>query len=130
MMARSRLEALTHGKFPLPVKQLSDEEKAEALKTAKEEACRFCAAFHAGASTAACPRLATFELNNDLDVIKGSYCPEGVVDSEITMDGQGNVTGVTHHEHVGWNTGRVVFVSDVADDGEAESEVANGLHPA
>ena len=103
--AQSRLEVLTRGRFPLPVKTLTDEEKAEALKTAKEEACRFCAAFHAGASTAACPRLATFKLNNDGDVVEGSFWPEGVVDSEVTMDGQGNVVTVTHRERRDWNTG-------------------------
>ena len=126
-MARSRVDALTGGRFPLPVKKLSDEEKADALKSAKERACRFCAAFHAGASTAACPRLATFKLNGDGDVVEGSYWPEGVTDSEVTMDAQGNTVSVTHHEHQGWNTSRVVFVSDVADD-EAGEDVADGAH--
>ena len=128
--AQSRLDVLTRGKFPFPVRQLTEDEKAEALKTAKDDACKFCAALHPGASTAACPRLATFKVNNDGIVIEGSFWPEGVTDSEITMDGQGNVTSVTHREHVGWNTARVVFVSDVADDEAEGDEAANGLHPA
>ena len=124
-MARDRLDVLTRARFPLPVKTLTEDEKAEALKSAKETACIFCAGFHAGASTAACPRLATFKMNNDGVVTEGSFWPEGVVDSAIEMNGAGEVVTVTRHEHVGWNTGRVVFVDDVADEtGDDVSEAA------
>lgn len=124
-MAQDRLGVLTRARFPLPVKTLSSEEKEDALKSAKDEACCFCAAFHAGASTAACPRIATFKMNGDGAVTEGSFWPEGVVDSAIEMNAAGEVVAVTFHESRGWNTGRVVFVDDVADEaGEDVSEAA------
>lgn len=127
-MAQDRLEVLTRGQFPLPVKALSDEEKADALKSAKDEACRFCSGLHPGASTAACPRLATFELNGDHEVIKGSYWPESVTDSAVDLDKDGNLICVHHEVHVGWNTSRVVFIEDIAEAG-GEDEAASGAHP-
>ena len=127
-MARSRLDVLTRAKFPLPVKTLSDEEKAEALKSAKDDACRFCSGLHAGASTAACPRLATFKLNGDHEVVEGSYWPEGVIDSAIEMNGAGEVVTVTFHEHRGYNTSRIVFIEEIAEGEPGEGEAASGLH--
>jgi hypothetical protein len=126
-MAQDRLGVLTRGSFPLPVKKLSDEEKTEALKSAKESACRFCAGLHPGASTPACPRLATFKTNGDGEVTEGSYWPESVTDSAIDLDKDGNLIGVHHEIHVGWNTDRVVFIEDITEDGE---DGTNGAHPA
>lgn len=116
--ARARLDVLT-GKGP-GFPQLSPEEKKEALEEAgKGGACAFCASLHAGASTAACPRLATFELNGDGRVVKGSFWPEGVSDEEVIMDGDGKILQVTIRRHDDWNTGKVLAVADAAEEEEA-----------
>jgi len=127
-MAQSRLEALTRGKLPFPVKKLSDEEKEEALKSAKDEACMLCGAFHAAPNTPACPRVATFELNGDGRLVKGTFWPDGMTDSAVDLDKDGNVVGVHVEQHRGWDTSRVVFISDVADDEQGEDEAASGAH--
>ena len=57
-MAQSRLEALTRGKLPFPVKKLSDEEKAEALKSAKDEICLLCGGLPRGAEHSRMPESA------------------------------------------------------------------------
>lgn len=80
-----------------------------------------CASFHPGASTPACPRLATFELNGDGKVIKGSFWPDGATEDAIETDGEGKVRTVTHHRSSSWDTSRVVAVADVAED-EPEGE--------
>jgi hypothetical protein len=128
-MAQSRLEALTHGNLPLPAKKLTEDEKAEALKSAKDDACYLCGALHAAPNTPACPRVATFKLNGDGKLVEGSFWPDAATDSSVEMSRDGQVIGVHHQVRGGWDTSRVVFISDVADDGEAESEVANGVHP-
>ena len=125
--AQSRLEVLTRGNLPFPVKQLSDEEKAEALKSANDEACQLCGAFHAAPNTPACPRVATFKCNPDGRIIEGSFWPDAS-ESAMDLDKDGEVIGVHVEQHHGWNTDRVLFVSDVAETGEGEA--ASGLHPA
>ena len=115
--ARARVESFNR---PRPV--LTPEEREDALKRADEgETCRFCASFHAGASTPACPRLATFELNGDGQVIKGSFWPEGVSDSAVELDGEGAVRAVTFHKHDEWDTSQIVRAADAAEeDGRGE----------
>jgi len=116
--ARSRVEAFTR---PRPI--LTPEEREDALKRAeKGETCLFCGGFHHGASTPACPRLATFELNGDGAVIKGSFWPEGVSDAAVELDGEGAVRAVTFHRHDEWNTEKVVSVADAAEDDDPEAE--------
>ena len=119
--ARMRVESFTR---PRPI--LTPEEREDALKRADEgETCRFCAAFHAGASTPACPRLATFELNGDGQVIKGSFWPEGVSDAAVELDGEGKVRAVTFHKHDEWDTSQIVRAADAAEeDGDTDLEQA------
>ena len=124
--ARSRLDVLTRGSFPFPVKELSGEEKEEALKSFATSACRFCASQHAGASTAACPRLATFKLNGDGDVIEGSFWPSGGTDSVVETDGDGKVRSVTYRAHAEWDVTQVVSAAELAEEETGES----GAHPA
>ena len=121
--ARMRVEGFSR---PRPV--LTPEEREEALKRA-DETCRYCAAFHPGASTPACPRLATFEVNGDGMVIKGSFWPEGVSDAAVELDGEGAVRVVTFHKHDEWDTSQIVRVADAAeeeDSTEAESDSGTG----
>jgi hypothetical protein len=125
-MAQDRLGVLTRGQFPLPVRKLSDEEKTEALKSAKDDLCLLCGGLHAAPNTPACPRLATFECNPDGRITKGSFWPDAC-DSAIDLDKDGNVLGVHHEIHRNWNTDRVVFIEDITDAGEDE---ANGAHTA
>ena len=114
--AQDRLGVLTRPRGPYPPR-LSAEEREEALKAAATDTCLFCAALHEGASTPACPRLATFKLNGDGKVIEGSFWPDLVSDTATELDEAGNVRAVTHAEHRGWDTSRVVRVSDAAEDG-------------
>jgi hypothetical protein len=125
-MARSRVEALTRAQLPFPVKALSEEEKAGALRDAATAACRFCAALHPGASTAACPRLATFKLNGDLDVTEGSFWPSGATETVVTTNAEGNVLSVTQTSRSDWDLSRVVFADDLAEEEEAGDD---GVHP-
>ena len=119
-MAQDRLGALT-GPPAFPV--LPKKEREEALKDAATAACDFCASFHPGASTAACPRLATFKLNGDGKVTEGSFWPSGVTDSAIQTDGDGAVVSVVHKVASQWDVSQVVRVADVAEeDGEGEGE--------
>jgi hypothetical protein len=111
-----RLDVLTQGRFPFPVKNLSEEEKAEALKTAKDDTCYLCGALHTAPNTPACPRVMTFECNPDGRIIKGSFWPEGVSDEEITLDAEGGVVSVTVRRRREWSTDRVVFAADLAED--------------
>jgi hypothetical protein len=122
-MAQDRLGVLTRGQFPPPVKRLTEEEKEGVLKSAKDEACYLCGALHAAPNTPACPRVATFKLNGDGVLIEGSFWPDSVTDSAIEMNGTGEVITVTHHRHVGWDTSRVMFISDAAEQG-GEDEAA------
>jgi hypothetical protein len=121
MMARSRLEALTRGKFPLPVKQLSEDEKAEALKSAKDDICLLCGGLHAAPNTPACPRLATFKCNPDGRITEGSFWPDAS-DSAVDLSKDGDVIGVRHEIHRGWDTARVVFVEEIAEPETTDGE--------
>jgi hypothetical protein len=122
--AQQRLDAFT-GKAPVFPPPLTREEREEALKDAGSTACCFCAAWHPGASTAACPRLATFKLNGDGQVVEGTFWPDGVTDSAVEVDGDGKVRAATYHRTDSWDTTRVVRVSDAAEeepeDGEEEA---------
>jgi len=116
--ARARMEGFTRPRPPL-----TPDQRKEALEAAEEgAACKFCAGLHAGASTPACPRLATFELNGDGQVIKGAFWPEGVSDSAVELDGEGAVRAVTFHKHDEWDTEKVVSVADAAEEDDAEAE--------
>jgi hypothetical protein len=125
-MARSRLDVLTRGKLPFPVKTLSDEEKAEALKSAKDDACYLCGALHAAPNTPACPRVATFRCNPDGRITEGTFWPDGATETVTKLDGQGNVVSVTHRVRSDWDTSRVSFVADLAE----EDDGADGAHPS
>lgn len=74
----------------------------EARLTATEQAqaqqaqhCQYCAGIHAGISTPACPRLASFELDGDGKVKAGTFWPG-----------------------TDWAHGRVVFAEDAHEDPE------------
>lgn len=123
-MARSRIDALTRGAPPVP--PLSAGEKEQALKDAASQACRFCASLHPGASTAACPRLATFKLNGDGAVIEGSYWPSGVSEEEIVLNGKGETVQTTLRRRSDWDTSSVVAAADLAE----EEDEGNGDDPA
>lgn len=112
--AQQRLEAFTgkHPQFP-PMKA---EEREEALKDAKETVCRYCAAWHEGASTPACPRIAKAKMNGDGVITEVEFWPDGAVTSAIETDGAGNVKAVTIHRTDSWDTSRVVRVSDAAEE--------------
>lgn len=116
--AQQRLDAFTGRRpaFPMP-----REEREEALKDAAQSACLFCASWHPGASTPACPRLATFELNGDGKVVKGSFWPDKTSEAAIETNAEGKVVAVTWHEHRGWDDSKVVPVADIAED-EPEGE--------
>ena len=118
--AQERLSGFTH-RPPLPMPR---EEREEALKAAADTACKFCASWHPGASTPACPRLATFKLTGDGDVTEGTFWPDGVTDDAIETDGEGNVRAVTHHRSSSWDTSRVVPVADVAEEDEEDDDGA------
>lgn len=79
--------------LPRPV--LTAAEKREAADVIKAGGlCRFCAGIHAGASTPACPRLASGKVNGDGDVTEFTFW-------------------------VTWPTDRVVFPEDVEEVDEA-----------
>jgi hypothetical protein len=120
-MAQDRLGVLTRGQFPLPVKKLSDEEKTEALKSAKDDLCLLCGGLHAAPNTPACPRLATFECNLDGRVTKGTFWPDAS-DSAIDLDAEGKVIGVHHEIHRGWDASRVVLLEEITEAEATEGE--------
>ena len=121
--ARSRVDALTMPRRPV----LTPEERKEALEAAETSACRFCAGLHPGASTPACPRLATFELNGDGQVVKGSFWPEGVTDAAVELDGEGQVRAVTFHQHTEWPTDQIVRAADAAEEDSGGEQAATGV---
>ena len=121
--AQSRLDVLTRGSFPFPVKKLSDEEKEDALKSAKDEICLLCGGLHAAPNTPACPRVAAFELNGDGRLVKGSFWPDAS-DSAVDIDKDGEIIGVHHEIHRGWDVSRVVMAADLAE----QEEEADGAH--
>jgi len=77
---------------------LTQEEKKEAQQVAKSGGvCLFCGGIHVGASTPACPRLASGKLNGDGTVVEFTYWQE-------------------------WNTDRVIFPEEIEDDKESGDE--------
>ena len=123
LAAQQRLDTFTgHPRFPV----MTREEREEALAAANDTACTFCASIHPGASTPACPRLATFKLNNDGKVTEGTFWPDGASESAIEMDGEGKVRAVTHHRSSSWDTSRVVPVADIAEEAPEDGDSDNG----
>lgn len=123
-MQIARARAFPGGVPPYPP-QLSTEQKEQALREAAQQACRFCATIHPGASSPACPRLATFKLNGDFEVIEGSFWPDGVSETVTGLDGNGNVVSVTQRTRSEWDTSRVVAPADLAeeeDEGNGDSD--------
>ena len=115
--------------FSRPRPVLTAEERKEALEAVDgKETCLFCGALHHGASTPACPRLATFELNGDGQVVKGSFWPEGVSDAACELDGEGAVRAVTFHQHSEYDTSQIVRAADAAeeDDDRGEDNTGDG----
>ncbi len=112
------------GVFGRPVRPpMPREEREEALKDAGETACGFCASFHPGADSPACPRIAECKLNGDGKITEVKFWPEAVSTSAVETDGEGNVRAVTHHQTSGWDAGRAVRVQDAAEeDGEEDSD--------
>ena len=81
---------------------LTPEERAEAEKAAEENRyCLYCGGIHAGPSTPACPRLATFKLDGDGKVVEGSFW-----------------------EGTAWAEGRVILAEQAAEDGGEASDGA------
>jgi len=113
--ARARVDAMT-GRVPQPPPQLTAAERAEALKDAAASACQFCAGFHPGASTPACPRLATFKLNSAGEVTEGSFWPDGITDASAEVIGEDGKTKAVFHAHGEWDTSKVVFAADAAEE--------------
>jgi hypothetical protein len=123
-MAQSRLDVLTRARFPLPVKTLTEDEKAEALKSAKDDLCLLCGGLHAAPNTPACPRISSFECNPDGRIIRGTFWPDGMTDSAVDLDAEGKVIGVHHEFHRSWDTSRVVLAADLAEEDNGEDEAA------
>jgi hypothetical protein len=120
-MARDRLDVLTRARFPLPVKTLTEDEKAEALKSAKDDICILCGGLHAAPNTPACPRISSFELNPDGRITKGTFWPDSITDSAVDLDKDGNVIGSHHEMHNGWDTSRVILAADLAEEDNGEN---------
>ena len=78
------------GYEPVP---LSAEERAEAQQDTAGRVCGLCAGYHHMPSTAACPRLASFELDGDGKLKSGTFWPG-----------------------TKWAKGRVVFYEDTKED--------------
>ena len=126
-MAQDRLGVMTRGRFPLPVKQLSDEEKEDALKSAKDDICILCGGLHPAPNTPACPRLATFECNPDGRITKGTFWPDGISDYAVDLDKDYNIIGVHWETHHGYDASRIVFAADLAEeDDEAGADTGTG----
>jgi hypothetical protein len=106
---------------PVPAK-----EREEALKDAAQTSCRFCGAWHEGASSPACPRIAKCKMNGDGMITEVEFWPDGIVTSAIETDGDGKVRAVTHHRTDNWDTSRVVRVQDAAEE-DTEDET-DGVH--
>lgn len=116
--AQERIGIFT-GKGLPPFPPVPREEREEALADAGNTACRFCAGFHAGASTPACPRLATFKLNGDLQVIEGSFWPDGISEYAVETGPDGAVTTIVKAASQ-WDTAKVVAVADMAEEEEGD----------
>lgn len=116
--ARARLAGFTR---PRPT--LTPQERKEALERidggGKDGTCLFCGGLHHGASTPACPRLATFKLNGDGQVTEGSFWPEGITDAACELDGGGTVRAVTFHRNDQWDTSQIVRAADAAEEDDS-----------
>lgn len=119
--AQERLAGFSRPPFPMP-----REEREEALKDAEKTVCRYCAAWHEGASTPACPRIAKCKMNGDGMITEVEFWPDGITTSAVETDGDGKVRAVTHHRTDNWDTSRVVRVSDAAEEDEAGESEADG----
>jgi hypothetical protein len=83
---------------PRPTLPLTAEEKKEAEDAIKAGAiCVFCASLHPGASSPACPRLASGKVNGDGKVTEFTFWQDGL-----------------------WDNSRLVHVEDLDDDDDAE----------
>jgi putative hemolysin len=120
--ARSRVDALTRPRFPLPARVLSEQEKAEALKSAADAACVMCGGVHPAPNTPACPRVASCKLNPDGRITEASFWPDGTSESAVEMDGEGNVRSVRYATQSGWPVDRVVLASDLAEESGTDAE--------
>lgn len=84
----------------MPRAPLTDKERRDASDLFKQGAvCAFCAAIHVGASSPACPRLASGKLNGDGAVVEFAFWPDGQ-----------------------WDQSRVVFAADVAEEEGGDAE--------
>lgn len=121
--AQDRLAGFTGQPFfpPMPAK-----EREEALESAKDTACRFCASFHPGADTPGCPRIAKCKLNGDGVITEVEFWPHEMATSAIETDGDGKVRAVTHHQTSGWDAGRALRVQDAAEEPEEGEEDDDG----
>ena len=121
--ARERLAGM-QGRpvFPPPRPALTPQDREETLKAAADGAvCLFCGGIHPGASTPACPRLASFKLNGDGKITEGSFWPDSVTDTVTETGPDGAPRTVTFHTHTEWDTTRVVFPADAAEDSGNEN---------
>jgi hypothetical protein len=103
--ARDRAGLDQAPRFPVAVRRaLTAQERAAAEETAKDSTCGLCGGLHPAPNMPACPRVAEFETNADGRVIKGRFWPDG-----------------------DWDTSRVLFVADAAEETEPdEPEGADG----
>lgn len=100
LAAQSALGALSGARPPLsplltrpPLTLAERRDAADAIKAGG--LCRFCGGIHVGASTPACPRLASGKLNGDGDIVEFAFWPT-------------------------WDATRVVFPEDAEDEPEPE----------
>lgn len=92
-------QSLIQNLQPKPIVPLTVQEKADAAEAIKSGAvCVFCASLHAGASSPACPRLASGKVNGDGTVIEFTFWRDGE-----------------------WDTSRLIPIEDL-DDASEEME--------
>jgi hypothetical protein len=113
--AQVRLSGFARPPFPMP-----REEREEALEEAKSTACKYCASWHPGADSPACPRIAECKMNADGTILEVKFWPEAISASAIETDGEGKVRAVTHHQTSGWDAGRALRVQDAAEEDDGE----------
>ena len=87
-LARMRGQLQPGGPVPRPLTEQEQQEAAQATH------CALCGGIHAAPSSPACPRLATFELDGDGKVVKGTFWPG-----------------------TDWAEGRVVLAEDATEEG-------------
>ena len=77
-----------HPRFPPGYEpaHLTDEDQAEAAKAKNDsKLCGLCAGVHALPSTAACPRLVSFELNGDGSIKSGTFRTDSKWQSRVVL---------------------------------------------